>query len=102
MPGLTAAATVWREGLRRFHAAEYRPDVFEATQAGAVRVATRGDTLALSHDVLSRTQWAGRVRAVGMRAARTVATTLRGPERSACLRKLLEAKDCAVRASLAG
>lgn len=41
-------------------------------------------------------------RPFGMLAARIVATTLRGPERSACLRKLLEAKDCAVRASLEG
>jgi hypothetical protein len=63
-PGLTDAAIVWREGYRRFLEAEYRPDVFEATQEGAVRVATRGDRLALSHDVLSRTQWAGRVRRV--------------------------------------
>ena len=49
VPGLTNPATVWREGLRRFHEAAYRPDVFEVTQECAVRVATRGDTLALSH-----------------------------------------------------
>ncbi len=41
-------------------------------------------------------------RPFGLLAARVVASTLRGPERSACLRKLLEAKDCAVRASLEG
>ena len=41
-------------------------------------------------------------RPFGMLAARVVASLLRGPERSACLRKLLEAKDCAVRASLEG
>lgn len=64
LPGLTDPAVVWREGLRRFYEAEYRPDTFELTQDGAVRVATRGDTVALSHDVLSRTQWAGRVRSV--------------------------------------
>ncbi|NEX47593.1 TipJ family phage tail tip protein [Pseudotabrizicola algicola] len=64
LPGITNAAIVYREGLRRFFEAEYRPDVFEATQEGALRVATRGDTAMLSHDVLSRMQWAGRVRHV--------------------------------------
>lgn len=33
--------------------------------------------------------------------AREVAGTLVGPEATVCLRKLLEAKDCAVRARLA-
>jgi hypothetical protein len=32
--------------------------------------------------------------------ARNVATSLEGPEVTVCLRKLLEAKDCAVRAAL--
>lgn len=32
--------------------------------------------------------------------AHTVADTLSGPEVTVCLRKLLEAKDCAVRAAL--
>lgn len=64
LPGLTNAETVYREGLRRFFEAEYRPDVFEVTQESAIRAATRGDTLALSHDVLTNTQWAGRVRGV--------------------------------------
>jgi hypothetical protein len=39
-------------------------------------------------------------RPFGMLAARVVATSPRSAERSACLRKLLEAKDCAVRAAL--
>ena len=64
LPGLTDPQIVYREGLRRFYEAAYRPDVYEATQEGAVRVATRGDAVMLSHDVLSRSQWAGRVRAV--------------------------------------
>lgn len=34
-------------------------------------------------------------------AATIVATVPAGPERTVCLRKLLEAKDCAVRAALA-
>jgi hypothetical protein len=34
------------------------------------------------------------------RLAHSVAENLEGPEATVCLRKLLEAKDCAVRASL--
>jgi hypothetical protein len=34
--------------------------------------------------------------------AHLVANDLRGPEATVCLRKLLEAKDCAVRAALSG
>ncbi len=34
--------------------------------------------------------------------AKVVAVTLDGPEVTVCLRKLLEAKDCSVRAALAG
>lgn len=64
LPGITDPEVVYREGLRRFFEAEYRPDVYEATQEGALRVATRGDAVMLSHEVLSRTQWAGRVRGV--------------------------------------
>lgn len=64
LPGLTDPEVVYREGLRRFLEAEHRPDVYEITQEGAVRVATRGDTIMLSHDVLSDTQWAGRVKSV--------------------------------------
>lgn len=41
-------------------------------------------------------------RPFAMLAERIVKTTLRGPERTACLRKLLEAKDCAVRAAVDG
>lgn len=64
LPGVTDPDIVWREGTRRFLEAEHRPDVFEVTQEGAVRVATRGDTIAATSDMLSRTQWAGRVRDV--------------------------------------
>jgi len=35
------------------------------------------------------------------RLANKVAATLHGPEATVCLRKLLEAKDCAVRAKIA-
>lgn len=34
--------------------------------------------------------------------AKAVAETIEGPEAAACLRKLLEAKDCAVRAVVLG
>lgn len=68
-----------------------------------------GAIIACDEPILKHFAWAHlptRLQAVsrpfGMLAARTVATMLRGPERSACLRKLLEAKDCAVRASLEG
>jgi len=40
-------------------------------------------------------------RPFAMLADRIVKTTLRSPERTACRRKLLEAKDCAVRAAVA-
>jgi hypothetical protein len=39
-------------------------------------------------------------RSFAVMAAETVANTPRSPERTATLRKLLEAKDCAVRANL--
>lgn len=64
MPGITDPAMVWREGVRRWYEILHRPDVYEITQDGAVRVATRGDTIALNHDVLSKVQRAARVRAV--------------------------------------
>lgn len=64
LPGITDPDTIYREGLRRFYEAEYRADTFEATQDGAVRVATRGDTVMFNSDVVSLTQWAGRVRSV--------------------------------------
>lgn len=34
--------------------------------------------------------------------AQSLAATLSGPELTVCLRKLLEAKDCAVRAAVSG
>lgn len=64
LPGITDPDVVYREGLRRFYEAQYRPDVFEVTQDGAARVATRGDTIALSHDVISTVQIVARVTAV--------------------------------------
>lgn len=64
MPGLTDASVVYREALRRFYEVEYRPDVFQVTQDGLVRTGTRGDTVALSADILRSTQSVARVRRV--------------------------------------
>lgn len=67
LPGKTDAAEVWREGRRRMLEAIHRPDMFEAMQDGPVRVATRGDLIALSQDVLTDAQRAARVVAVSGR-----------------------------------
>ncbi|WP_444464237.1 host specificity factor TipJ family phage tail protein [Rhodobacter capsulatus] len=64
LPGKVHAAEVWREARRRQLETIYRPDTYEVTQDGAVRTATRGDAIALSHDVLSRVQVAARVKSV--------------------------------------
>lgn len=64
MPGKTDPAEVYREALRRWHEVLLRPDSYEVTQDGPVRVATRGDHIALSHDVLDRVQQTARVRRV--------------------------------------
>ena len=64
LPGKVHAAEVWREARRRQLETIHRPDTYEVTQDGAVRTATRGDAIALSHDVLSRVQVAARVKSV--------------------------------------
>lgn len=64
LPGKTDAAEVWREARRRQYEAIYRPDTFEVTQDGPVRVATRGDHVMLSSDVIDQVQRAARVRRV--------------------------------------
>lgn len=64
LPGKVYAAEVWREARRRQLEVIHRPDTYEVTQDGAVRTATRGDAIALSHDVLSRVQLAARVKSV--------------------------------------
>lgn len=62
LPGKVYADEVWREARRRQLETIHRPDTYEVTQDGAVRTATRGDAVALSHDVLSRVQIAARVK----------------------------------------
>lgn len=61
LPGKVHADEVWREARRRQLEAIHRPDVYQATQDGSVRVATRGDAIATSHYVLSNVQRAARV-----------------------------------------
>ncbi|MCD1620012.1 hypothetical protein K7H20_18300, partial [Salipiger manganoxidans] len=47
---------------RRFYEAMHRPDTFTCVMDGAARVATRGDLVMASWDVLARTQISARVR----------------------------------------
>lgn len=61
LPGKTRAAEVWKEGRRRQYETLHRCDTYEVTQDGPVRVATRGDLVMLSHDVLDDVQRAARV-----------------------------------------
>ena len=63
-PGKTDPDEIWIEARRRQYEIDHRPDTFRATQDGAARVATRGDLVALSYDVLDRALGAGRVAAV--------------------------------------
>lgn len=61
LPGKTDPAEIWREARRRQYEAMHRPDTYEVIQDGPLRVATRGDLVALSHDVLDDAQVAARV-----------------------------------------
>jgi hypothetical protein len=61
LPGKTNPDEVWIEARRRMYEALYRPDVYELVQDGPISVATRGDLVMSSIDVLERTQVAARV-----------------------------------------
>jgi hypothetical protein len=61
LPGKTDPDEIWREARRRQFEYMHRPDRFTATQDGGVRVATRGDLVMGSWDVLTSTQKAARV-----------------------------------------
>lgn len=63
-PGQTNPAIVYRETRRRMYETKLRPDIYQVTQDGAARVATRGDLVALSHYVLDGRSTVARVRAV--------------------------------------
>ncbi|MBC7313544.1 MAG: phage tail protein [Rhizobium sp.] len=64
LPGKTDPDEIWVEARRRMHEAIHRPDVYTCMQDGPARVATRGDLVMGSFDVLERTQTAGRVKSV--------------------------------------
>lgn len=61
LPGKTNPDEIWIEARRRMYEALYRPDVYECVQDGPISVATRGDLVMSSIDVLERTQVAARV-----------------------------------------
>lgn len=95
MPGKTDPAEIWREARRRQYELIYRPDSYRAMQSGAARVATRGDLVALSSDVLTRTQVAARVRAVqgALVALDEIVTMEAGKEYGIRFRHFADAND---------
>lgn len=64
LPGKTDPAEIYIEARRRMYELIYRPDSLSAIQSGAARVATRGDLVMGSFDVLAQTQIAARVTSV--------------------------------------
>ncbi|WP_433848578.1 host specificity protein J [Brucella pseudogrignonensis] len=64
IPGKTDPAEIWRETRRRQYEIMHRPDSYTVIQDGPTRVATRGDLVMVSHDVISQVQHAARVIAV--------------------------------------
>jgi hypothetical protein len=64
LPGVTNPSQVWIEARRRMYELIHRADSFTAMQDGTIRVATRGDLVMGSFDVLDRLQVATRVTAV--------------------------------------
>ncbi|TMV09813.1 phage tail protein [Ruegeria sediminis] len=64
LPGKTDPDEIWIEARRRQYELQQRADTFTAIQSGMARVATRGDLVMGSFDVLSRSQLAARVKSV--------------------------------------
>ncbi|MGO1161744.1 host specificity protein J [Brucella sp. C7-11G] len=64
IPGKTDPVEIWRETRRRQYEIMHRPDSYTVVQDGPTRVATRGDLVMVSHDVISQVQHAARVAAV--------------------------------------
>lgn len=64
LPGITSPDLIWTEARRRFRELEHRPDTYEVYQDWEHLVATRGDLVRLSHDVLDRVQVSARVKSV--------------------------------------
>jgi hypothetical protein len=61
LPGITDPTQIYKAARRRAYELIYRPDRFTFTQDGAATVATRGDLVMGSYDVLSSTQTTARV-----------------------------------------
>ncbi|MEO0955798.1 MAG: host specificity factor TipJ family phage tail protein [Pseudomonadota bacterium] len=61
LPGKTDPDEIWIEARRRQYELIHRPNIYSALQDGAARVATRGDLVMGSFDVLEQTQIAARV-----------------------------------------
>ena len=64
LPGKTNPDEIWIECRRLMYEKMYRFASHSATQRGTVRVATKGDHLMASHDVLRTAMYSGRVRQV--------------------------------------
>lgn len=64
LPGITNPDLIWKEARRRQYELIHRPDTYTVNQDFEALVVTRGDRVQLSHDVLDRSQIAGRVTAV--------------------------------------
>ncbi len=64
LPGKTDPDEIWREARRKMYELIHRPDRFSALQDGVARVATRGDLVEMSHNVLDTVHSSHRVRRV--------------------------------------
>ncbi|WP_319496330.1 hypothetical protein [uncultured Cohaesibacter sp.] len=62
--GKTDPDEIFIEGTRRMLELIHRPDSYSAMQSGVARIATRGDLVMGSYDVLTRTQVASRVKSI--------------------------------------
>lgn len=67
MPGKVWPDEIYRETRRRMYEAMHRPDVYTVSQDGPIRVATRGDLVQLSSDIINRVQIAARIKSVSGR-----------------------------------
>lgn len=67
MPGKVWPNEVYRETRRRMYEAMHRPDIYTVSQDGPIRVATRGDLVHLSSDIINRVQIAARIKSVSGR-----------------------------------
>lgn len=100
LPGKTDPAEVYLAARRRMYETIHRPDVYRASRDGALGVATRGDLVMASVDLIERTQVAGRVtRAEGHLVELDEVVTME-PGQSYALRYRLISADDTVGASV--